>query len=296
MKVILPLSIAFAVFSLQAQTQSTSQATASATSSNQASAKDSEHMPSAKARLSDEVSDLLNATNEARVALEAHNKQDAQFHIDHALDNAKMIRSSAANRRFVPLYDELDRYSVLGPIMSQRNQSKKASNDADRQASDASHIAQARTTVQEVEGQFTSVALDVQSAMDHLEAAKQALQNGNYQKADEALAAVQDGVVVTSISADLPVLRVRENLILARSSAHNGNISEAKAALKAASVALGNYENGQGKHGVDARKLRSEIDSYAQSIQNNHADAAAKIDQWWNETTEWITPGTGKGA
>src|SRR6185503_14956085 len=137
----------------------------------------------------------------------------AQFHINHAMENANMILNGSPHRRYAQLYDELDRYSVLGPIMAQRNSNSGRSSNT----SDASHVATTtHTTVRNVEGEYTSVALDVEAARDHLNMASQALQQGNFQKADEALQAVQDSVVVTTVAADLPLLRARENLALAR--------------------------------------------------------------------------------
>jgi len=244
----------------------------------------------AKTRRSKEVGDLLDATNEARVAVQADNLEDAQFHINHAMENANMILNGSPHRRYAQLYDELDRYSVLGPIMAQRNSNSGRSSDT----SDASHVATTtHTTVRNVEGEYTSVALDVQAARDHLNMASQALQQGNFQKADEALQAVQDSVVVTTVAADLPLLRARENLALARESAQDGHFGETQAALRAASRALAEYAGNSGPHANDARSTRSQIDNFSQSLQQNHTDAVSKIDQWWDQTTDWMMAGKG---
>jgi len=244
----------------------------------------------AKTRRSKEVGDLLDATNEARVAVQADNIEDAQFHIDHAIENANMILNDSPHQRYAQLYDELDRYSVLGPIMTQRNSNN--GQNSNRQTSDASHIATAaHTTVRNVEGQYTSVALDVQAAKNHLNTARQALQQGNFQGADEALQAVQDSVVVTTVAADLPLLRARENLALARESAEDGHFGETQAALKAASRALANYAANSGPHANDARTIRSQIVNFNQSLQQNHTDAVSKIDQWWDQTADWMMSG-----
>ena len=241
----------------------------------------------AKTRRSKEVGDLLDATNEARVAVQAENIEDAQFHINHAMENANMILNSSPHRRYAQLYDELDRYSVLGPIMAQRNNGQNSNN----QNSDASHIAAStHTAVRDVQGQYTSVALDVQAAKDHLNVANQALQQGNFQKADGALQAVQDSVVVTTVAADLPLLRARENLALARESAEDGHFGETQAALRAASRALADYANNSSPHANDVRSLRSQIVSFSQSLQQHHTDAVSKIDQWWDQTTDWMVP------
>jgi hypothetical protein len=146
-------------------------------------------------------------------------------------------------------------------------------------------------------GEYTSVALDVQAAKDHLEAAQKAVNQGEFGKADAALAAVQDGVVVTSVAADLPLLKARENTVLAREAADRGHYNEAEAALRAASAALDQYANGQNSHAADARTLQSEIDSYNQTIQTKHDDASTKIEDWWDRMTDWVAmpnvPGRG---
>ncbi len=174
--------------------------------------------------------------------------------------------------------------------MTQRAAAQKPGNaTANSEQSDASHIAGSTANnnssdeaVRQVAGQFTSVALDVQGADEHLLAAKQALQAGNFQKADEALRAVQDGVVATSVEADFPLLRARENLMLARESAEDANFGEAHAALEGASRALASYATSSSTHANDARMLKSQIDRYDQSIRQNHNGAVQKIEGWWD--------------
>ncbi len=264
-KFFLPFLLGLAILPLPAQTQaknSTSQTTPRQAGEARSS------IGGTKAHRSREVSDLLRATSEARVAVEDRDKDDALFHINHALDNANRLVS--ANARFIPLYEELDRYSVVGPIVAQRKTGNASPN-----------------AVRDVQGTFTSASFDMQQAKDHLTAAKQAVEQGEYRKASAALAAVQDGVVVTSIKADLPLLQARENLILARESADQGDFTEAHAALQAASNALVTYETGGGRHAAEAKTLHGQIDTYNQAIQQNHSDAVSKIDSWWEQMSDW---------
>ncbi len=116
LRLLFPLSIALAIVPLRAQTTSSAPF-------------------SSKARLSNEAGDMLNATSEARAGIRARDKQDAIFHIDHALALATVL--VASNRQFIALYDEWENYSVIGPLMRNRN-------------------------VQEVSVKYTSVALDAQ--------------------------------------------------------------------------------------------------------------------------------------
>ena len=37
--------------------------------------------------------------------------------------------------------------------------------------------------------------------------------------------------------------------------------------------------------------IRSQIDNFDQSVQQNHTDVVSKINQWWDQTTDWMMPG-----
>ena len=104
---------------------------------------------------------------------------------------------------------------------------------------------------------------------------------------DAAPRAVQNGVVVASIEAQLPLLRARESLMLARESAQIRDFAETHAALEGASQALSNYANHSSRHADEVRMLKSQIDRYDQSIGQNHKDAVQTIDHWWDQTASW---------
>jgi hypothetical protein len=257
LRIVIPLGIALAWVPLQAQTQG----------------KNGTPTTNTKARLSNEASDLLNATNQARVAVQARNRQDAIFHIDHALAQAMLL--NASDRQYIPLYDEWESYSVIGPPNNSRinpNATPVRRNEI----------------VEEASREYTSAALDVRAAKDHLQAAQQAVNKGAFREADAALAAVQDGVAVSSVAADLPLLRARENMVLARNAADRDQYHQAHAALLAACEALGQYSNEQNPHAAEARALREEIDTYNQTIEQNHADATMKIEDWWDRLADWV--------
>jgi nitrate reductase assembly molybdenum cofactor insertion protein NarJ len=239
----------------------------------------------ARAQRSYDVSDLLNAASEARAAVESQNQQDALFHVDHAIQKAQDAETAAPDTRFIPIYTELDRYSVVGPILNQRTSAQNTQGET----------ANRGAAVLDVQGQYTTAGLDVQAAKDHLTAARQAINQREWQKAAAALDAVQDGVVVTTVTADLPLLRARENMIVAREAAETGNYGEVRAALTSASNALREYENAQGRHANEARMLQSQIDSYGRTVQQNHSDAVSKIDSWWNQVADWTTTVEPKG-
>lgn len=271
----------------------------------QISQSDKSSSQSARSDLSNDVDQMLNCTNQASQALQAQNKDKALKHINDALDSLNKVDQSGSNQRYVPLYTELDRYSVLAPIMASRNQQGAAAsgNSATANADNTSSASksnpnegsngsaspaqqQAHPTVANVTGQFTSVLVDTQTAKNNLQSAKQALQQGNTNSARQALLRVQDSVIVTSFAADLPLLRARENLVLARAAASSGDYQEAQAALKSAGKALGNYASVSSNHSSDAKDLESQIQSY--QVASNKSDASSKINSWWSETASWM--------
>ncbi len=280
-KMLFMLAVVTLVISAEAQTKPSSQ-----------SKQNTGKPQSAQALRSEEVGDLLNATNEARIAVESRNNQDALFHVNHALQSAARLESDTKNGQIVPLYQELDRYTVLAPIMTEKNRASHTTTGSQSANTTAKTTQTPNTAIKQVTGEFTSVGLDIQAAKEHLDAAKLAIQQKDFTKADEALAAVQNGVAVTSVASDLPLVRARENLVLAREATNRENFKEAHAALTAATQALGNYASNQGIHSADARMVKSQIDNFNQSNDQNHAAADSKIDSWWGRVVDWTATST----
>jgi hypothetical protein len=251
-------------------------------------------MQNSKAKLSRQVGELLNSTNQARKAIADKNQQQATKDVDEALNGANSLMSQRGASDLVPLYTELVRTSVITPIMQQRRTATAQARG--RQSGSADRTAPGKKNddevVREVVGDYTTVLLDVPATQIHLRAAQKALANHDLAAADRDLKAVQDSLVVTSLDADMPLLRARENLVLARDSAVAGNYRDAQDQLRAASRALSTYVSANSSHKQDAQRLQSEISNYAQSIEGNHSDASSKIESWWEQTTNWMTPTT----
>jgi hypothetical protein len=245
---------------------------------NQQSAADANAIQSARARNSHAASDLLNAAIQARNAVAYQDKQDAFFHINHGLQSAKEVLDRS-NIRYVPIYAELSRYSVIEPIMEQAKAETGLKQTGAEEA----------PTVQSVVGEYTSVSLDIQAAKDHFEVAKGALESDNFQKADAALKAVPKTLAVAAVAADLPLLRARQNLMLARRSAIEEDTTQAQAALKEASEALATFGKIARDRSQEVTKVRTEIDNFTTSAKDISSDAVEKIDAWWEEVTGWIT-------
>jgi len=234
---------------------------------------------------------MLEETGMARTAIQQKNLQRAKTDVDRALNDANQATAQHSGTDLVPLYTELERISVIEPIMKRRQANTKNSTStgsADRSASGSQQGG--ALAVHEVVGGATSAFLDVTAAQRHLQAAQQALNKNDSTQANRELQAVEDSVVIESVATDMPLLRARENLVLARDSAEAGKYQRSQAELRAASRALSEYEKTSTSHSQDAQHLRTEIDTYAQSLAKNHTDANSKIESWWDQTTNWITP------
>jgi predicted negative regulator of RcsB-dependent stress response len=263
---------------------------------NQSSRWNSEHpMQNPKAKASDSVNAMLSQVQRAQTALDENRLQFAKQDVNNALQTADQLgRVSTGLSPLIPLYTELGEYTVIGPPrqnqrheMAMRGSANQSYGNNTDQANTRGNIA-----VNRVIGEYTSVAFDMKTAKDHLEAAQRALDRGDTQAARDALAAVQNSVIVHSYDSDMPLLRARENLMLARAAVSQGNYTEAHSALQAVSRSLANYEQLRNNHLNEVKNLRSEIDNYNQSIAQNHADASSKIESWWNRLTDLNTPVT----
>src|SRR5262249_5089001 len=142
--------------------------------------------------------------------------------------------------------------------------------------------------VQDVELQHTAVMLDTMNAKRHLKAAKAALSNDQLQAADQALAAIQtSGVSFTYAEIDLPLIRVREDLTLAKSMVTEQRPEAARAALQEAAQALSTYgKKMDAPHATQVQTLRQQISDLSKNLDTNQADAADKISRLWDKVTQ----------
>lgn len=220
---------------------------------------------------------MLDETNQARIAIKDKNKTSALRDVEEAQAELRNIQSRARGATMIPVYQEFVSVSMLTPVIAEQNARRANAQNKTNQPA----------VVHEVAGDYTNVEVSTAVAQRNLEAAKAALEKGNWNLADRALSDVQEGVSIEEIEANMPLTRARENLILARSAAEKGNYTEAQAALKAASNALSNYINAGRPHAAEAKSLKQQIDSFYSNLPQNHADAVAKINNWWNTTSDW---------
>jgi flagellin-specific chaperone FliS len=224
---------------------------------------------------------MLDETNLARTAIKDKNSSAALQHVERAQTELRNLQARARGATMIPVYQEFTSVSILQPVVAEQNAREGKGNRSTTNAK------QEPAVVHQVAGDYTDVAVSTVVAKNNLEAAKMALQKGNLKLADNALADVQQGVSIESIEANMPLAKARENLILARAAAEKGDYAEVHAALKSASNALANYIHESRPHSSEANSLKQQIDSYNASVQQNHGDAVAKINSWWNTTSDW---------
>lgn len=287
----------------------------------------SQSNPQQKMKVSKEAVHALRLTDQARQALINKDQNRASTDVDQALSllnqvEQKMPVNKNDNTHVVPIFAELEQTSFLQPVLTAKGQSQgqqqsaanngaksnssssnsqtasnsqSSSNSQQSSSSGANALPQsdqppanAPEVVKGVEGGFSYIALDVDAAREHLQAAKQALKNNDAGKADLELARAQESVDTGTIATNMPLVRARENLSLARSDVNSSSYSQAKADLTAAANALKDYaKDTQAPHAQDASKLSGQIQSAASSIQSSHTASSQKIDNWWNQLANW---------
>jgi hypothetical protein len=173
----------------------------------------------------------------------------------------------------VPVYEELQRVAIMAPVEA----AKKAAADPGVPVAVDVGLVHTRTD------------LNVALAEAGLRAAKDALQKEDAKAADSALTTIQTGVIFGYTKVDLPLEKVRENLMLAKTLVDSGKAKEARAALEVAGDALAEYEKGAGQNRAkEAKDLQAEIEKLSKDIEANSKGASEKIMDWWDQVRKWI--------
>jgi hypothetical protein len=213
--------------------------------------------------------------------------------VNAALASLDRLKGAA----LVPIYTEVAQSSLLAPVEAAKKES--ASNTAPVTGAPASPQSNGAATatntstgsaplaVEAVTSGYTQVLLDTSVARAQLDAARSALDGGDLKTADNSLKLLEQSIVLESSAARLPLVRARENLWLASVAARRGDRSEAKTQLQAAARALGYYRQAAPPADVaDVEVLQREIAGYASSPDSQRADAAARIDKWWDRVAD----------
>jgi YfdX protein len=267
---------------------------------------------------------LLKHVHQARQATNQQQKQQAMGHIDKALTLVQIIESAVptyqvtariesgnmayeekeqVKQLMVPIYAELEKVTLMVPLMAAKQEAAKNGatthgSVSGKQSQQSSAEQPSRTAmtpvVAGVEAHHTHIMLDVGAAEEHLQAAKQALNNNKYEVTDGALAAVQRGVSFAYIEVDLPLLRARENLMLAKAQVQAGQVQDARINLEAAAQALERYgQHADKSHASQVQSLQKEIQNYAQQLppqaqqtQQQNQQVVEQINEWWDRIVQ----------
>ena len=243
---------------------------------------------------------LLKHVHQARQVINQQQSQQAMSHTDKGLTLVQIIESAVptyqvtariqagttvyeekeqVKQLVVPIYTELEKVTLMAPLMAAKQEaakhgranhesmSGKPSQQSPAEQSSQPSRAAMTPVVAEVELHHTHIMFDVSAANEHLQAAKQALNNDKYKAADGALAAVQRGVNFAYVEVELPLLRARENLMLAKSQVQAGQVQDARMTLEAAAQALEQYAQRADKaRASQVQNLQKEIQTYAQQL------------------------------
>jgi len=243
---------------------------------------------------------ILKHVNQARFAIAMNAPSASIAHVEKALTLVDIIKSVAPvysveakieagdikyedTDRIRPLYvtihDELDRISVLSPVMEAK---KMIADTTGTQSSGGPLVSNAYLS-------YTRVFFDVAFAEEHLLVARNKLNAENMQLADRLLLTVQLGVLFEYKSMDLPLTRASENLLLAKTFFEEKQIPDSKIALQAAVEALNIYEKRIPRETAgEVGELRSEIVSYIPKIAEGQVGVTEKITGWWDRLVVWF--------
>jgi hypothetical protein len=227
---------------------------------------------------------MLDDVNKAKIALKKGNYQLATQDVNRARSTLERIEAGAHGATLIPVYQEFVSVSILSPIRMEQN-TRKQSRASNKQP--AAQVSTGNAVVHEVAGDYTRVMVSTVVAKNGLDAAKAALAMSDWKTAEDALSDVQEGVQIQSVKSDMPLSEARENLILARAAVRQGRYAEAKTALDTAAKSLSEYEAEGAPHASEAKSLQPQIEDLARNIEQQHAEAAAKINKWWNITSNW---------
>jgi len=230
---------------------------------------------------------VLKNTNDARAALKNGDQQTALQDVNRAESDLQKIKAEANGATMVPVYQEFVSISILAPVRAEQNERMRSSAAKKGATQPAGSSGKTPVAVHEVAGDYTSVVMNTTVASEALSAAKADLTKGDTKDADTALADVQLGVQMTADKADMPLVRARENLILARANARKGNDTATKADLKLAAKGLSQYAAEDKPHSSQAKDMEKQVETYSEALPQDRQAIVAKINSWWNTTSTW---------
>lgn len=238
--------------------------------------------------------------DKARKDLAAKNAEGAKKIVENALESIKTIKADMpkflvsttvtegktheqaqqiVQPLMVPLFEGLSSVGIFEPIYAAKKEAGKQPNPATAAGGKLGAL---------VEMTASRAFLNAELASKSLEQAQKDLAAGDFAAADKSLLNVISDVVFEFDVADVPITKAQENLLLAQQAIKHNNLEKAKAALQATSAALADFEKGASTtvH-KDINQLRSDIDSFANSLESEAKNANANFEKWWQTMAGW---------
>jgi hypothetical protein len=122
-------------------------------------------------------------------------------------------------------------------------------------------------------------------AQVNLTTAQSELRNGNFTEADTGLLAIQNGIPSRLIPIDLPLLRARESLDLARIAVSSGQAPDLRTQLISAQLALNAYSGP--RHAMQAKALAADIGQSLNQRGALNAISPGQLSVWWGRVYGW---------
>ncbi len=249
--------------------------------------------PKEKRALSYAAIRILKHVHQARVDIRYQDEKDALRHSEKALKLVKIVENALPTYNvnakiksgnisyedednvkptLVPIYMELDEVtSLLLPV---------------RRAKLEATASQAAGTTSL---QYTNVMLDINETEYQLGLAVALLKKNNAAEANNALRAIQEGVVFEYDEIDVPLLKARWNLIDASRAYARKDYDSAKRSLERAAAALEIYKSRVGEQvSRRAQALADEIRALADKLGEKTVGAGDQITGLWDKLANWF--------
>ena len=253
---------------------------------------------------------ILKHVDQARFAIADKKKEEALQHVSKAIKLTQIIdnvlphyklkteiksgdyvyqEEEDVTSRYITLYEELDRFELVAPVMKAK---KEAKQKQDAEGAVAPVVAQDTL-------EYTAIRLDYQLTKQMLNLAKEKLGSEDHKdhlQAGAALFAIQtEGVLFEYDAVDLPLAQAADNLKLAEDEMNLGRHDAAKVALRAAADELHRYESTVGANrGKDVKQLQDEINKMTAALDKGKPSSgdtkkhAAAISRMWQRVTNWF--------
>jgi hypothetical protein len=217
----------------------------------------------------------LTVLQETRLAQQAVTNQEPGAALQHVRQAKSMLAEIRKNAQpssehlLVPISAEVETTTTYTPVKPGKHGDMTAAR------------MKKRTSIREVQGDVTTDRLDVMMASAHLDAAESALERSDMVAAGTALAAVNNDVVRTKTTGTMPLLKIRENLELARSRILEGNIKAAATPFRAAVEGIAAFRSSKPSiKPAELDTMRTEIEQAQRDAAHGNAVDMERLNFW----------------